>query len=238
MATIDPGNGFRAALESPAFLATLVREAVPVAGVLAFGWPALAAAIFFLAESWLFLSLRAASEIALNPKYAGADMPKDVRGAIAAVFKHLAYCLPFFALFLGLFIAFVLRIGFTDAQFAEFFGGGWREPSVLAGGGVLLATLVVDAVRYAVRCTTATPAERERDDERTKVMFYRVPALVPAAFLLGPAAKFGYGAQALVVAIAVVSVLMEAFPRAIVGWIEGGVRVDGQRGGPSDRGRL
>lgn len=221
MATIGSGDGFRAAFESPTFWAALVREAVPVAGVLAFGWPALAAAIFFLAESWLFVSLRAASEIALNPKYAGRDLPRDVAGAIAAVFRHLAYCVPFFALFLGLFIAFVLRVGFTDAQFAEFFGGGWREPSVIAGGVVLLATLCVDAIAYAVRCTRSTPTERERDDERVKVMFYRVPALVPAAFLLGPAAGFGYGAQALVVCIAIVSVVMEAFPGAVVAWIEG-----------------
>jgi len=221
MAATTGDEDLREALESPAFWATVVRESVPVVGVLAFGWSALAAAIFFLAESWLFLSLRAAAGIALDPKYAGKDLPTDLRGAIGAVLKHLSYCLPFFALFLGLFIVFVLRIGFSNAQFAEFFGGGWRSTSVLAGGAVLLATLFVDTVQFARRCVGATPEQRARDDQRLKLMFYRVPALVPAAFLLGPAAKFGYGAQALVVAIALVSVAMEAFPRTVIAWIEG-----------------
>jgi hypothetical protein len=220
MATTGIGTELQAALESPPFWAAVVRESVPVAGVLAFGWSAFAAALFFLCESWLFISLRAATEIALNPRYAGDDMPKDVRGAILAVLKHFSYCTLFFALILGLFVAFVLRVGFTDAQFAEFFGGGWRETSVLVGGAVLLATLFVDTVQFARRAANATPEQRERDDQRLKLMFYRVPALVPAAFLLGPAASFGYGAELLVVLIAVLSILLEAFPRAVVAWIE------------------
>ena len=46
------------------FWMMVARNAVPPLGVIALGWPALQAAVLFVLESWVFLSLRCGIEMA------------------------------------------------------------------------------------------------------------------------------------------------------------------------------
>ncbi len=224
----DFPNEARAALGRPGFWIAVLRETVPVVGVLAFGWPAFAAALYFIVESWLYLSLRASTEIVIDPKYAGKDLPRSTPDAVAKIAKHLSYVLPFFAILLGLFAGFVMFAAFPKADWAAFAAGGWREPEVLWGFGVLLASVIADTVRHARRFATRTSAEAEAGDLSMKLMFYRVTfGLFPAAFLLGLAGRWGLAPPLIVLAIALISIAIEAIPRSIVAWLE-----EPQRRGP------
>jgi hypothetical protein len=213
---------FRRAARTSAFWIAAARELVPVAGVIALGWSAFAAALFFLAESWLLMSLRAAAEIVLNPRYAGKDLPKSTRDAVVQVLKHFAYVLPFMGLLLGFFAAFILTVAFTRADVARFFGLEWREPAVLGGFVLMVASLGADTVRFSRTLAKGSGEPSDRDDLATKLAFYRVVALVPAAFLIGFAQALALGPAVLVLAIAVVSIAIEGAPAAIVAWIETG----------------
>ena len=122
---------FRRAARTSAFWIAAARELVPVAGVIALGWSAFAAALFFLFESWLLMSLRASAEITLNPRYAGKDLPNSTREAVVQVLKHFAYVLPFMGLLLGFFAAFILTVAFTREDLWRFLELEWREPAVL-----------------------------------------------------------------------------------------------------------
>ena len=225
---------FRSAARTSAFWIAVVRELVPVAGVLAFGWSAFAAASFFLAESWLLMSLRAAAEIALNPRYAGKDLPKSTRDAVVQVLKHFAYVLPFMGLLLGFFVAFILTVAFTREDLWRFLELEWREPAVLGGFVLMVASLGADTVRFSRALATRGGEPSARDDLATKLAFYRVVALVPAAFLIGFAQSLALGPAVLVVAIAVVSIAIEGAPAAIVAWIETGKAAAGSRDVPPD----
>ena len=225
---------FRRAARTSAFWVAVVRELVPVAGVLALGWSAFAAASFFLAESWLLMSLRAAAEISLNPRYAGKDLPKSTRDAVVQVLKHFAYVLPFMGLLLGFFAAFILTVAFTREDLWRFLAQEWREPAVLGGFVLMVASLGADTVRFSRALSTRGGEPSERDDLATKLAFYRVVALVPAAFLIGFAQSLALGPAVLVVAIAVVSIAIEGAPAAIVAWIETGKGAAGRRDAPPD----
>ena len=212
---------WRGALERPGFYVALVRELVPIVGVFAFRWSALAAALYFIVESWLFLSLRTSTEIVIDPKYAGNDLPGSTLGAVAKIAKHLSYVMPFFAILLGLFAGFVLFVAFPKPVWAAFLAGEWRAPDVLLSFGVLVATVVADTVRHARGFATRNSAEAQASDLSVKLMFYRVTfGLFPAAFLLGLVGHWGFGPPLIVLVIAVLSIAIEAVPRSIVAWLE------------------
>ena len=54
-----PPPTWREVFRRPSFRASLLRQSLPVVGVLALGWPALDVALFFLLDVWLYLSVRA-----------------------------------------------------------------------------------------------------------------------------------------------------------------------------------
>src|SRR5690606_40923776 len=53
-----------------AFWSMVLRHSLPVVGVAAFGWSGVTIAIFFVLESWLFLTTRSAVEMTFGPGYA------------------------------------------------------------------------------------------------------------------------------------------------------------------------
>ena len=150
----------RRAAARPAFWIAVAREAVPVAGVFAFGWSAFAAALFFLLESWLLMSLRAATEITIDPRYAGADLPTSTGDAVRKVLKHLSYVLFFMLLLVGLFAFFILFVAFSRADLVHFVTEEWRTPAVYGGFALLLVTLALDTVRFARGYATRSAGTR------------------------------------------------------------------------------
>ena len=59
-----------ALLRSTAFWSALFRHAPPVVGVTAFGWSGGTIALFYVLESWLFLTTRSAVDITFDPQFA------------------------------------------------------------------------------------------------------------------------------------------------------------------------
>ena len=68
-------HALNAVIRTRRFWLSVARHSVPIIGVLAFGWAPMNIAVFFLLESWLYLTSRAAIEVTFDPHFAGADLP-------------------------------------------------------------------------------------------------------------------------------------------------------------------
>lgn len=201
---------WRDVLARRALWSALARQALPVAGVLFLGWPVLDVALFFLLETWLFLTLRAGVELTLDPRNARWG---ESRGRQA---RRLAGNLLGAAVLLGLVIGVAgwaqVAVAFPRAEWQAFADGGWHEPTFLAALGLLVASHVIDAVRFARRIAVRSESEREADDRGFRAMCARVVLVALAGIGLGLLSAVGLGAPALVIMIAAIVVWLEAAP--------------------------
>lgn len=213
---IKPARDFRAELavaaRTPRFWAIVARNAIPAVGVLAFGWPALHVALYFLAESWLFLSLRAAIEITIDPKFGGSRAVASTRSFPVTLFQHFLVAGAIMALVVGGLGAFAVGPAFPEGDWEGLLAGGYREPTFLAVMAVLAVVSLADAARFARDHEKRSAAQAKLEDERIATMFYRVLALVFGSFALGFATRLGFGPQALVLAIMGVMIWFEGLP--------------------------
>lgn len=199
-----------AALPTGRFWSIVLRSSVPVVGVFLLGWPAFQAALFFLLESWLFLSFRCAVEITIDPRYAGAA---GVPTGTLAILRGVLISVPFSAVAMGVLVGMfgwpVVTTVFSPADWQELLDVRWRAPSFLGGLAALVVTNAFEAVGHARRFSTRTAAEAERDDLRTAAMFYRIVGLMATTIGLGVVQSFGSGPQLIVVGMALVTVYVE-----------------------------
>src|SRR5687767_14392176 len=87
-----------AAARTRCFWVAVARHSVPVVGVALFEWSAVNVGVFFLLESWLFLSLRATVEVTFDPKYAQGAAPRTAWDAISKATVMFLITGVFFAL--------------------------------------------------------------------------------------------------------------------------------------------
>ena len=202
LADIDAGT------RSERFVTAVLRQSIAVAGVFVLGWPALDAAVFFALESWLFLSFRAAAEIALDERTPG-------HGFFQTAFYTAGYLvasLPFFAAFIGCFAGFVVLPAFPADAWEEFRTTAIHGPAVPrrgrpAGGEHPLRHRAPPAPRRRThrRGAPRPPARGPSGDDAVARPHRRQPR---SRSVGGSADK----ARSLVVAMAVAVVLIEALP--------------------------
>ena len=183
-----------------------------LAGVFGLGWSPLEIAVFFLLEVFLFLSLRAAAEITLEPRYGVQAMSAP---AFAWEFaKHWLVAALFMALIVGPLGAFAVIPAFSAEARTAFLEDGIRRPSLLIGVALLAGSLVIDTAFFARRVAAGrSAAEQTRDDQQLRVALATVACLTVASFGLGVAELVGLGPQFLAIVIAGARLYVEAAPR-------------------------
>jgi len=207
------GAEVRVAWRTPAFWTIVLRHVIPVVGVVFFAWPAFQIAVFFVFESWLMLSLYAATDLTFNPKYGGAKT-RDARAIVGPLLKQFLAAGLLIAFIVGMFGGFLLVDVFPQEDWSGFLDGGWREHSFLIGLFALAASCIVDAVHFAQRIAHRTAEEVVADDARIAGTFYRVVLLFMVSGLIGATAQWGFVAPLFVIALALVLTLFEGLPRS------------------------
>jgi hypothetical protein len=198
-------------VRTPRFRLAVARQVIMLTGVFAIGWPAHEVAVFFLLEAFLFLSLRAATEMSLDERYGVvARRPLQIASQISL---HLLVTAPVSAVIVGGFGLFVL-VPFPDAPWSWFVREGIRDAPFLGALALLAGSIVYDTALFARRVAAGrSPEERTRDDEVKWVALARLPVLAISCYLLGVAAQAGLGPRALALAVAATVLYLEAVPR-------------------------
>jgi hypothetical protein len=187
------------------FLTTLARHTLPVIGVLFFVWPALQLAAYFLIESWLMMSLYAATDLTFNPKYGEA---------VLAPLPQFLAAGALIGVLVGLFGGFIVLGAFAQDERDAFFVGGWRETSFLLGLTILAASCVSEAAHFAQRIARRSPAQVQTDDLRIASLFYRVVLLFMASGVLGMAAPWSLAPVVFAIGLGLILTFFEALPRS------------------------
>ena len=203
-----------AAARTSDFWWTVMRHAIPVIGVWSFGWSGVGVAVFFVLESWLFLTSRLTLEVTFDdggqPDADGASGSwRRVRAGLGIVLLAA----PILALMLFAFGGFVLLVVFPDQEWQAFVTDGWRRVSFQVSLGLLLLDVTVDAISFSRRAARRTSEQRFKDDRHVRMMFYRVAALMVSCLLLSAASALGFGAAVLVLVISLILIVFEVFPR-------------------------
>ena len=196
---------------TPAFLTTLARHVLPVIGVLFFGWPALQLAVYFVIESWLMLSLYATADLSFNPKY-GGRAPQSLREAVIEPLPQFLAAAGLIGVLVGLFGGILIVGAFAQDEWTEFLQTGWDEPSFLLGLALLTASCLFEAIHFAQRIATRTPAQAQHDDLRIASLFYRVVLLFMASGGLGLTAQFAFAPMLFAIALGIVLTFFEGLP--------------------------
>jgi hypothetical protein len=200
---------FAEGTRTPRFMTAVLRQAVAVAGVLVLGWPAMDVAIFFVLESWLFMSFRAAAEVALDERTPGHGLQQT---ALYTALYVLA-ALPFLGAVVGCVAGFAIIPAFPAESWEAFKTTGSRETSFHVAVAFLVASLIFDTARHVKRAAAGrTPEARRADQREVRLISVRMLVLVAGSFALGASGQSMDKSLALVVAIAVVVVLIEALP--------------------------
>lgn len=192
-------------LRRPSFQAALLRQSVPVAGVLVLGWPAIEVAIFFLLDTWLFLTVRGSCDIAFDRAFGGK---KDA--SLWTVAKLAPVGAVVVGIAVGMFggIPLVMALPAWEWQAA----GGLASRAFLLSFAFLLVSHLYDAVRFVRRYHSRTEEERRQDALAVRVVMARLFVLVVAPFVLQFASLIGMAGRALVLLISGGILWLEAFP--------------------------
>ena len=182
-----------------------------LAGVFLLGWSALEAAVFVLVEAFLFLSLRAAAEITLEPRF-GVMASTPARFAWE-FFKHWLAAAFFIGLMVFVFGGVLVIPAFPDEEVAAFLAEDVRSPLFVGSLALLLGSLAVDTVRFARRVARGrSSGEMHRDDEGRRAALAVVLCLGLAGFWFGMAARMGLGTKVIALAVAGAVLFVEAAP--------------------------
>ena len=199
-------------MRTVAFRNAVLRQAVMLAGVFVLGWSPLEIAVFFLLEVFLFISLRAAAEITLEPREGIQAMSAQ---AFAWEFtKHWLVAAAFIGLVIGALGAFAVVPAFSREARASFLQEGLFRPSFLVAFALLAASLVFDTALFARRVAAGrSPEEHKRDVQGVRMAAATVAGLFAASFGLGLLESTTLGPRYLALAIAGVRLFVEAVPR-------------------------
>jgi hypothetical protein len=205
-----------AATRTRRFWMTIARHAIPVVGVLAFNWSAMNIAVFFLLESWLFLSTRLAIEVTFDPHFGGGSSPQSSwRGVMTTLWMFALSAIVCGVLVFG-FGGFIIAFAFQAEEWHRFVTERWARPSFLLSLLALTSDVFLDGIDFKRRLLERSPAEKRMDDLQTRVMFYRVGILMMACMIIGLAGSVGLGGPVLVIVIMISLVYVDLFPHRAV----------------------
>ena len=208
------------------FWGVVLRNAIPLAGVVLLGWPGTLLVAYYVIEIWWFLALRMAAEIAVDDELKG-DTPLGAGRLTGLTLKNFVPG----ALVIG--VIFFTAIGI----FIMAFLGSWDWRAFLAGDApkqfllglaILAVFLLVESVRYGLHYyyragTKATREEYVRflakgtreEDLRFVAIFYRIPFVVLAGPVLFLLMSFRHAVDIVAVFLTLVSIWIEATPRHV-----------------------
>lgn len=194
----------------PPLWTALARHAIPVLGVLFLGWSALDFLLYFLLETWLFLTLRMGVEATLNRSF--GKVPNTLAGALGQIALMSALSAVVIGIVLGLATLLVRQFAIADADWRRFEDAAtWRTPGFQLALALMVLDQLWDAVRFAVRIAPL-PAPDQADDLQLQRMALRITFLAGAGVLAGVTPAQGAGSGAVVVAMAFAMILLEAWP--------------------------
>lgn len=194
----------------PRLWASLLRHAIPVLGVMFLGWSPLDFLLYFVLETWLFLTLRMGVEGTLNRSF--GEVPKSLLGALGQIAFLGAVGGVVMGLILGLVTLVVRQFAISDADWAAFERAAvWRTPGFVLAMGLMVVDQVWDAIRFGIRIAPL-PAPGQADDLHLQRMALRITFLGAAGIVAGFTPASGAGSRAVVVALASAMVLLEAWP--------------------------
>lgn len=201
---------FRRAIRTAGFWSIVLRHALPVVGVTAWGWSGATIAIFFVLESWLFLATRSAVEITFDAGFAFDRRSRTRRQTLLALARNVLISAVMFGILVFGFGGVIALVAFSGGEGERFLREGWTQTSFLFGLVGLVAAAIVDGVAFTQRLDDRTPAEQAEDDARIRVMFYRnIGLLLGGTLIIAVASAFDVGAVAVVVAISVTLMWIE-----------------------------
>jgi hypothetical protein len=199
------------AVRTAQFWGIVLRNAIPLAGVVLLGWPAALLVAFYLIEIWWFLSLRMAVEIAVEDELK-RDAPLVAGRLTGLTLRNFLIGAPvlgvlFFAV-AGMFVVLFL----VEWDWRQFLASPAAK-TFFVSLGLLGLFLLVESVRYGLRYYGAG-GKTDRDGElRMMAIFCRIPCLViagPFLFFLMP---FRHAMEIVAVFLTLASIWIEGAPR-------------------------
>lgn len=210
MSTTGDAEPVRPGWLGPALWTSVLRHSIPVAGVLFLGWLPLDVLCFLLLETWLFLTLHAAAEATLSA--AMGKVPETLPGQLVQMGVMVVVCGAALAFVLGLVAVAVRQFAFSDAEWARFVEAAvWNTPAFRVALALMLVDQFWDAGRFAVRIARLHAPEWA-DDLHLQRMVLRVVVLAAAGAAAGLMPVGPQGGRAIVVALAIAMVMLEAWP--------------------------
>ena len=211
-----------AAARTTDFWLSVARHSVPVIGVWAFGWSPVNVGVFFLLESWLFISTRATIEVTFDPHYAGDSLLLNLAGGVedrvpcacsrawparcSSSVSAAWCCWSRFPLWHGR--PFSPRAGVSSR-----FSSRWRSWSSIPCS--------MHGRSSAGCCTARRQSGAQTTNGLQELMLYRVGALLIAFLVLMVAAGLGIGGRVSVLVIMIILVYVDTFPRRLIRYFYG-----------------
>lgn len=166
-----------------AAVSLIVRLSIPLVGVLVLDWPQMMAALLYLVEVWLFLTLRVTCET-----YTRDPAPRS-RLATVLQFPIRALVVGVFLMFLGMMTFIVVFEEFFKREMTELLLGGWRDPVFLLSVVFLLSQAAWDLATHIPRLLKRDAAAKEADEA---LLRSRIIAYVGTSFVVIIGSWIGY----------------------------------------------
>jgi hypothetical protein len=205
-----PEDAARPGWLGPALWTALLRHAIPVGGVLLLGWLPLDFLLYFVIETWLFLTLRMGVEGALNRSF--GPVPETLEGQLGQIAVLTLMSGVVMAMVLGLVGIVVKQFAFSAADWRAFVDAAvWRTPPFLAGQLLLLIDQVWEAARFGIRIAPL-PKPDDADDRHLQRVVLRITFLAVAGIAAGVTPAGGAAGRSIVIGLAAAMVMLEAWP--------------------------
>lgn len=203
-----------ASLRQPAFWGMAAREAIPVAGVFFLGWEPIYAGFFFVAESWLYMSTRAAAEEAYDVKSSSAAKDGKPLDKLLKFLGYLVTAMLVYGLVVGILGFFAIARSFPEDQWRALLTESWTQPTFLAGLAALLLTELYATWQFARGASGRSDQQREWDLVKLRAMYHRCFVLLCCTLVFGFLVGWT-GGKAFVLIPFLVVLYFEACPREV-----------------------